>query len=585
MSLRLTLTVASFVSSAAASGCSTWSTRYEQFIDGVCVCNASSCDSISTEYLSLTGEQLGVFQTSEAGDRLAYSTVELLADGETSSADIEFAIDSSTTYQEIIGFGGAFTDASAINVYLMDDAVQQQLMDAYFSDEGLAYTLGRIPISSTDFSTHVYSYNDNSDGDFGMTNFSIANDRSPNSNRLEFIQRALNVSTTGGRNVTLFASSWAPPVWLTTSNSTLNCAIDGEIGGEYWQALALYYSKFLSAYEAEGISIWALTTQNEPYQQPYVPRPFQSLRFNATTERDFIKMNLGPTLKENNPDVKIIMLDDQKDLLLDWDASLVDEEAKQYVSGVGVHWYKNVDFISDSFGNFDDLATFHETYPDIFILATEACEGSMLKGVGTGVGTALLQYNVTWKRGENYARDIINDLANYAGGWTDWNMYLNTSGGPNWALNDVDAPILVDEEGGLEFYKQPMYYVLGHFSKFLPPGSLQVSLNVSTSNSTAVKNLDRVAFITPNNSIVLVLQNRDSEAKQISVSYGQEGKRAAITVPANAIQTILLQDSSSLSSNSDGESSGSTSASSNVRMSGFAWSILAITIAATLSMW
>jgi glucosylceramidase len=577
------------LATASATGeCSSWSTRYEQFIDGVCVCNASSCDSVSSEYLALTGSELGVFQTSQAGDRLAYSTVALRSDGTSGdgASTAEFVIDSSTTYQEIIGFGGAFTDAAAINVYLMDAAVQQLLVDAYFSDEGLAYTLGRIPIASTDFSTHVYSYNDGSVGDFEMANFSIDADRTPQSNKLAFIQRALNASAGSGRNVTMFASSWAPPVWLTTGNTTVNCAINGTAGGEYWQALALYYSKFISAYEAEGIPIWAMTTQNEPYQQPIVIHGFQSLRMTDEEERDFIKLNLGPTLKENNPDVKIIMMDDQKDQLLTWNASIVDEDARQYVSGVGVHWYKNVDFISKLFGNFDDLATFHEKNPDLFILATEACEGSMIEGVGTGVGTALLQYNVTWKRGENYARDIINDLANFAGGWTDWNLYLNTSGGPNWALNDVDAPILVDEEGGAEFYKQPMYYVMGHFSKFLPPGSLQVSLNISASNSSAIENVDRVVFLTPNGSIVLIVSNRDTDSKQIAVRFEQQDKQASLSIPGNAVLTVLLASGSGSGSGSEVGAAGSGSESSGAvsgQRNGNIWTAILATFAVAVA--
>ncbi|KAF1779223.1 Glycoside hydrolase superfamily [Phytophthora cactorum] len=276
---------------------------------------------------------------------------------------------------------GAFTDAAAINVYLMDSDVQQLIVDAYFSDTGLQYSLGRIPIASTDFSGYVYSYNPSVD-DFAMANFSIDVDKDPLSKQ----------------------------VGSDPANTTLNCEMKGYPGGEYWEALALYYSKFIDAYEAEELAT----------------KFWQSLRFNTTTERDFIKRDLGPLMELNHPNLKIIILDDQKDLLLDWNASLLDEEARSYVSGVGVHWYKNLDFAFGTTGDFDDL------------------------GLGTGVGTNLFDYsNITWQRGENYARDVINDLASFASGWTDWNLVLNTTG------------------GGAEFYKQPMYYVMGHFSKFL----------------------------------------------------------------------------------------------------------------------
>ncbi|EGZ17884.1 hypothetical protein PHYSODRAFT_452757, partial [Phytophthora sojae] len=256
------------------ASCSSWSARYQQHIEGVCVCNASSCDSVSTEYLALSSGHVGVFQTSKAGDRLAYSTLKLDASSDD-TADV--IIDSTRTYQEIIGFGGAFTDAAAINVYLMDMEVQQLIVDAYFSDTGLQYSLGRIPIASTDFSEYVYSYNPSVD-DLEMANFSIDVDKDPLSNKLTLIQRALNETTGAGRNLTLFASSWAPPVWMTTGNTTLNCEMQGYPGGEYWEALALYYSKFIVAYEAEGVPIWGLTTQNEPTKQELATKFWQSLR-------------------------------------------------------------------------------------------------------------------------------------------------------------------------------------------------------------------------------------------------------------------------------------------------------------------
>ncbi|GMF35793.1 unnamed protein product [Phytophthora lilii] len=546
-----------------AASCSSWSTRYQQNIEGVCVCNATSCDSVSTEYLSLPSGQVGVFQTSKAGDRLAYSTLEIDI-GSDDAADI--AVNSATTYQEIIGFGGAFTDSAAINVYLMDADIQQLIVDAYFSDLGLQYSLGRIPIASTDFSEYVYSYNPSVD-DFEMASFRIDVDKDPLSNKLSLIQRALNETSASGRNLTLFASSWAPPLWMTTSSTTLNCEMKGYPGGEYWEALALYYSKFVDAYEAEGVPIWGLTTQNEPTKQELATKFWQSLRFNTTTERDFIKRDLGPTMKENHPDLKIVILDDQKDLLLEWNASLLDDEARSYVSGVGVHWYKNLDFAFGTSGDFDDLVSFHEAYPDIFILATEACEGSLVKGLGTGVGTNLFDYsNITWQRGENYARDIINDLASFASGWTDWNLVLNTTGGPNWADNEVDAPILVDEEGGAEFYKQPMYYVMGHFSKFLPPGSLQVQLNVSSNVSDTLGNVDRVAFVTPDDQLVVVLSNRDNTEKRIRLSFQVEMCAVTVVLPANAVQTVLLPALENAASASASSSSAAPSVHSRTDM-------------------
>ncbi|KAG3146949.1 putative glucosylceramidase 4 [Phytophthora cactorum] len=538
--------------SAATNNCTSWSERFQTNLEGVCVCSEATCDTISNGHLSLSGNEAGVFSTTKAGDRLTFSTVDV----ETVTNDAaDFVIDTTTTYQSIIGFGGAFTDASAINLYLLDSGLQDILVDAYFGDDGLQYTIGRIPVASTDFSLTIYSYND-VEGDLAMENFSIDMDKAK---KIPFIQRAMKKSS---RGMKLYGSSWAPPAWMTTENTTINCAVQGYPGGEYWEALALYYSKFVSAYEDEGIPIWAMTTQNEPTEQ-FSFKYWQSLRFNVTTERDFIKRDLGPRMKADHPDLKIIMMDDQKDLLLDWDATLLDADSAQYVSGAGVHWYKNLDFLVDTAGNFDDLETFHEKYPDLFILATEACEGYLLDGIVTGAGPTLQNPTFAWQRAQIYARDIIGDLAHYASGWTDWNLVLNTTGGPTWIDNLIDSPILIDEQGGAEFYKQPMFYAMGHFSKFLPADSVRVSLTTSSSALSTLAKVDSVAFLTPDDQVVLILSNRDSSAHDITLSLSRQQLSTNVTLEAFSIKTIVIgevEGNSSSSSNSATETPSTTTA-------------------------
>ncbi|KAG7376292.1 hypothetical protein PHYPSEUDO_013794 [Phytophthora pseudosyringae] len=536
--------------SAATNNCTSWSVRYQTDLEGVCVCSEAACDTIYNGHLHLSGNEAGVFSTTKAGDRLTFSTVDV----ETAANDAaDFVIDTTTTYQSIIGFGGAFTDASAINVYLLDSGLQDILVDAYFGDNGLQYTIGRVPIGSTDFSLTIYSYND-VEGDLAMENFSIDMDKDK---KIPFIQRAMEKSS---RGLKMFASSWAPPAWMTTENTTINCAVQGYPGGEYWEALALYYSKFVSAYEDEGVTIWAMTTQNEPTEQ-FAFKNWQSLRFNVTTERDFIKRDLGPRMKADHPDLKIIMMDDQKDLLLDWDATLLDADSAQYVSGAGVHWYKDLDFLLDTAGNFDDLETFHNSYPDVFILATEACEGYLLDGIITGAGPKLQNPTYAWQRAQIYARDIIGDLSHYASGWTDWNLVLNTTGGPTWIDNLVDSPILIDEVGGAEFYKQPMFYAMGHFSKFLPADSVRVSLTTSLSASSTLAKVDSVAFLTPDDQVVLILSNRDSSAHDITLSLSSQQLSTNVTLEALSIKTIVIGEVEGNSSSSSGPSSSAGSAS------------------------
>ncbi|KAL4117328.1 hypothetical protein PRIC2_011319 [Phytophthora ramorum] len=524
----LTALVGALLAAQGVSGeCSNWSNRFQTNLEGVCVCTDTQCDTVSNDYSSLIPGQVGVYTSSKAGDRFAYKVVSVDA---TAVSNPTYSIDVSTQYQTMIGFGGSFTDSAAINIYKLSSTMQQMVLDQYYSDKGLEYSLGRVTIGSTDFSTSIYSYNDN-EGDLAMERFSIDVDRQ--SKKIELIQRALKASSRGTK---LFASSWAPPAWMTTENTTINCALQGNPGEAYWRALALYYSRFFDEYAKEGIDFWAMTVQNEPTKSILQTSEWQSLRMTAEQQRDFVKLDLGPLMAKTHPDLKIIAGDDQKSGILDELAPFEDVDAMKYISGLGVHWYRNLDFFFFSIGgDFDKLLTFHNKFPNVFMLATEACEGYLPSWLGTGSGASLKDADKSWSRAENYGHDIIEDINNFVGGWTDWNLALDTTGGPNWANNLVDAPILVDEVSGAEFYKQPMFYIMGHFSKFVPAGSRRIELP----KTKTLNNFHRCAFVTPDNNVVVQFMNRDNSAVTVSVKQ-TDAKTFTLTLPAHSMQTVIL---------------------------------------------
>lgn len=153
------------------------------------------------------------------------------------------------------------------------------------------------------------------------------------------------------------------------------------------------------------------------------------------------------------------------------------------------------------------------------MLGTEACEGYLpdLLITSTGAGVKLADFKVAWQRAHNYTKDIINDLKSFAAGWTEWNLILDTNGGPNWAKNFVDAPILVDEKGGQEFYKQPMYYILGHFSKFLTPDSQRLRFAAKSECKARLRGVDWTAFLTPESQYVTILHNHGKMAQHVTI--------------------------------------------------------------------
>lgn len=248
---------------------------------------------------------------------------------------------------------------------------------------------------------------------------------------------------------------------------------------------------------------------------------------------------MGPTLrkfaKEYGSDVQLIIHDDQITTVSQRASMLNDPDVAQYVIGVGLHWYTN--FIS-SYLNLDKaykIINQHPTQAGRFILGTEACAGYLPIEKGPALGS--------WQRGESYAHDIINDLNHHVSGWTDWNLVLDMQGGPNWAKNFVDAPILVDLRKQ-EFYRQPMFYYLGHFSKFIRPGA-----KLLASISQGPVPLEEVSFYVPAHDelpsmIVIVILNRDITGRTYfikDISIKGSKKFLNMHIPAHSIQTIIYR--------------------------------------------
>src|SRR5690242_7166897 len=185
--------------------------------------------------------------------------------------------------QTILGIGGALTDSSAETFAKIPAAKQQEILDAYYDpNKGIRYTLARTNIHSCDFSSASYTYV--TEGDKDLSSFSVNHDKQY---RIPFIKRV--IAATGGR-LTLFASPWSPPAFMKTNNDILH---GGKLKPEFYQSWANYYTKFIKAYEREGIPIWGITIQNEPM----ATQTWESCIYTGEEERDFLKNFLGPTMK------------------------------------------------------------------------------------------------------------------------------------------------------------------------------------------------------------------------------------------------------------------------------------------------
>ncbi|KFD52452.1 hypothetical protein M513_06649 [Trichuris suis] len=486
----------------------------------VCVCNEDRCDTV--EPLEPMGDNEAIiYTTGKSGDRLRRTTLNFTKASGLSDQSLLISLQTEEEMQEIVGFGGAFTDAAGINIASLSPLMQQQLLDSYYAPTGIEYTMGRIPMASCDFSTRIYSYND-VDGDFDLSKFQLAQE--DYKFKIPYIKYAQSKAPIP---IKLFASPWSAPGWMKTGGKMYgNGTLIGTPGSKYYKTWALYFAKFIEEYAKNNITIWAVTMQNEPTTGFVYQYPFQTMGFSPPMQRDFLKMDLGPALVGSN--VKIMILDDNRLMLPKWaDVVLNDPEARKFAAFIAVHWY--LDELTPSLV----LQTTHERHPDVPMIATEACEGwKVTETRGSILGS--------WLRARNYIRSIIEargddeDLNNWFTGWVDWNLALDLQGGPNWVRNFVDSPIIVDADNNI-FYKQPMYYALGHFSKFLPPGSKRIA---HKANLTDHRRLQIVAFKRKDGLIALIVHNEMEEPLPVTIPLPRSNI-LHFSVPASSIQTIL----------------------------------------------
>lgn len=415
-------------------------------------------------------------------------------------------IDPTKTFQTIIGIGGALTDASAETFAQLPKDKQQEILQQYFDPKnGIGYTLARTNIHSCDFSSDSYTYV--SDNDAALKTFSVAHDKQY---RIPFIKQA--IAAAGGK-LTLFASPWSPPEWMKTNNDMLH---GGKLKPEFYQNWANYYIKFINAYKAEGIPIWGISVQNEPM----ATQSWESCLYSAEDERDFIKKYIGPTLKNAGmSDKKIIAWDHNRDLIYQRASTILDDpETAKYVWGIGFHWYESW----TGGGNiYDNVKRVAEAYPDKNLIFTEGCAES---------------YDFSkmeeWRWGEKYGLSMINDFNNGTSAWTDWNILLDQTGGPNHVGNFCFAPVHADTHTGQIYYLSSFYYI-GHFSKFIRPGAKRIISAPSRGQ------LLSTAFLNTDGKIAVVVMNQSND--KIPYRIWIKGMAAETTSLPHSIQTVVIE--------------------------------------------
>ncbi|XP_031839025.1 lysosomal acid glucosylceramidase-like [Nomia melanderi] len=478
----------------------------------VCVCNATYCDNFLENVKSPGGGKVNWYVTNKEGQRLSLKTAQFDTE-EKSSHNITIDIDSSIKYQRIIGFGGAMTDSSGMNIMNLSPGTQQKLLESYFGNSGAKFTVVRIPIGGTDFSTRIYSYDDYDD-DASLEHFALAEE--DYKYKIPLLLEAMKLEP----DLKFIASTWSAPAWMKTVDS-----LTGNFGllkMEYFQVYADYLVKFLDEYKAKGIKVAAITTGNEPSTAFSVKILLNKMGWTPDSLATWIVENLEPTLtKSDHNDTLILAPDDQTPLVQSFmEQMFSNEKARQYVAGIATHWYNDANLVDAVFTSLE------EAFPDKFLLMTEA---------SIGVYETEKVVMGSWKRAETYITSIIQYLSHRYAGWIEWNIALDTIGGPTWSRNFLDTSILVNADAD-EFYKQPMYYALAHVSRFVVRDSYRISMNIHSDDDP----IQGLAFTTPSSETVVLLYNRDVVAHKV-VLRDTEKHNLSIQLSPKSINTLIYK--------------------------------------------
>ncbi len=465
-----------------------------------------------------------VYETSESGNQLSR-----LTEFPSTENIVEITILPQEKFQTITGFGGSFTEASAYLLNNLSKENRAKIIEAYFGETGARYSLTRTHMNSSDFSLGNYSYAPVA-GDMELTNFSIVEDLD---DIVPMIKDAMTVSKEGFK---IISSPWTAPPWMKDNKDWRG----GKLLPEYYNTWALFFSKYLDAYKAEGIDIWGFTVENEPLGND---SNWESMHFTPHEMNDFVKNHLGLKLKADGHSVKLLGFDQNRDEeLKKWvDVMFDDTIAREYFDGTAIHWYASTyDYFPEA------LQYAHNKAPDKHLIQTEACIDAQVPKWENDAwywSKEATDWGWDWAPEEHkylhpkyvpvfrYAGDIIGCLNNWVDGWIDWNMVLDKQGGPNWAKNWCIAPVIVDPEKD-EVYFTPLYYTMAHFSRFIRPGAVRIGFE------NADKDLKVTAAQNPDGSIALVIFNPTEETKGIRVNLNNGSTEFAIR--GKAIQTVVI---------------------------------------------
>lgn len=425
---------------------------------------------------------------------------------ESSLSPVKINILSESPLQRMNGFGGCFNELGWEALKLLPPAEQEKIYRELFSPEGANFYYNRFPIGASDYSAGFYSFNETAD-DFGMINFSIARDRNC---LIPYIRKAQSYNP----GMRFFASPWCPPSWMKTNNhyaSRSSAKYNGlpeeqqsvtrttgfKMLRGYLESYALYFSKFLDAYRAEGIEVTDLHVQNEVVAEQIFP----SCIWQPQDIALFIADYLGPRFDKENRKVNIwlsTMNVGDPDYMR---TAMQNKKAAGYIKGMGFQWEGR-----------NSIGIIHKEFPQMHLLQTEnECGG------GENNWKSALH---TWSLMKQY-------IGNGSEGYIYWNFILQTPGTSYWGW--VQNSMVTINANTKEVAYTPEYYLMKHFSHYVHQGAYRLQTEGSE---------DVLAFKNEDGSTIVVVANVNDREQNIELNMG--GSVLKATLKANSFNTFRL---------------------------------------------
>lgn len=438
------------------------------------------------------------------GDVTIYATTTTLAKDLTrdavsfskkdNMAPTSVTLDPTVRYQEMDGFGAAITGSSCYNLLLMQPADRTKFLTETFSEEkGYGFSYIRIAIGCSDFSLSEYTCCDKK----GIENFALQSEET------KYIIPVLKEILAINPNIKILGSPWTPPKWMKVNNLNDKLPFDswtnGQLNPDYYQDYGTYFVKWIQAFQAEGIKIYAVTPQNEPLNRANSA----SLYMGWEEQRDFVKSALGPKLKAAGLGVKIYAFDHNYNY--DNIASqqsypnkiYEDAVASSFVAGAAFHNYG---------GNREELNSVHKANPEKELVFTE-----------TSIGT--------WNSGRDLSKRLMEDMKevalgtvnNWCKGVIVWNLMLDNDRGPNreGGCQTCYGAVDINNSDYKTITRNSHYYIIAHMAAVVKPGAVRIATK-GYSDSDIVYS----AFENPDGSYAFVMMNNSDKPKKITIGDG-----------------------------------------------------------------